>query len=276
MGIYKPSELLRYLEDSGLRPKKSLSQNFLIDQNILNKLIAKASISGKDLVVEIGPGPGAITEKLLAAGARVIAIELDSKMAAGLRRLHSNDHFRLIEGDILKTDLAKLTKGEPFKVVANLPYNITSPILSHLFDASELLTEAYVFVQKEVADRITAKPKEKAYGSLSVFCTYYADTKLLFKVSAGSFMPRPKVDSAVVKLDLRKEPRSNNPKAFFKLTRQAFNHRRKTLRSSLSSIYSKEAIEAALQKANLGPLARPEELGIDQLLELSYDLENSR
>lgn len=275
MGIYKPSELFRYLEDSGLKAKKSLSQNFLIDQNILNKLIKEANVSERDLVVEIGPGPGAITEKLLEAGASVLAIELDPKMAEGLRRFSSNERFQLVKGDILKTDLAELTKNQPFKVVANLPYNITSPILSHLFDASELLTEAYVFVQKEVADRITAQAKEKAYGSLSVFCAYYAEAKMLFKVSAGSFIPKPKVDSAVVKLSLRKKPKSNNPEAFFKLTRQAFNHRRKTLRSSLSSLYPKEVIEAALSACNLPPLARPEELSVDQLIELCHSLEAS-
>ena len=273
MGIYKPSELFRFLEDSGLRPKKALSQNLLIDQNILNKLIKEAHVSSSDLILEIGPGPGAITEKLLEIGAKVIAIELDPKMALGLKRFSKNDRFQLIEGNILNQDLAKLTQNCPFKVVANLPYNITSPILSHLFDANEALSEAYVFVQKEVADRITAKPGQKAYGSLSVFCDYYAETKLLFKVSAGSFMPRPKVDSAVIRLLLRKEPRSKNPEAFFKLTRQAFNHRRKTLRSSLCPLYPKEDIEAALKACKLAPLARPEELSVDQLIRLSESLD---
>lgn len=257
MGLYRPRELFDFLDAIGSKPRRALSQNFLIDQNIIDKLIQLAELSPGDTVLEIGPGPGAITEKLLATGAHVIAVEKDRKFAAELPRLPG--HLTLIEGDFLKLDLKPLYASGPIKVVANLPFSITAPILTRLVPLYPHISQICVIVQKEVAERMTAPVRTKAYSALSVFMQFYSEARLAFKISPGSFTPRPRVDCAVADIHPRKPPLSDE-EAFFRLVRTAFNFRRKQLQRSLRELYPPERVRFALQALQFSPQARPEEL----------------
>lgn len=256
----KPTELIAFLKEHDRHLKKSLGQNFLIDENILRKIIHSASIQPNDTVLEIGPGAGALTSLLLEK-AKVIAVEKDDFFADKLKRLSGN--LTVYQQDILKFDLSVLPKN--VKVVANLPYNITTPILSSLIEHHEHFDSLVIMVQKEVGERITAKPKSKAYGSLSIFLQFYSDVSYEFTVSRNCFLPKPKIDSAIIKLTL-KTPPLKDPAPFFKVVRKAFEKRRKMLSSSLKEFLTKEEIENALKALQLNPKARPEDLSLDQWL----------
>lgn len=267
MGLYKPSELFDFLDKAGARPKKTLSQNFLVDQNILNKVITFSALEKGDSVLEIGPGPGAITEKLLKAGAFVTAIEKDQTFAKELSRLGSKNNLRVIEGDILDIDINTLFDKRPFKVIANLPYSITTPILVKLLSSKSEVSSITTFVQKEYADRLVAQPHSKDYSSLSVFANFYSTPEFGFKVSASSFTPKPKVTSAVVKLTPH-TPLHSDERRFFELTRKAFGQRRKMLRASLADLWGKERIMHALEKIGFLDTARPEDLLAEDFVKL--------
>ncbi|MDP1835477.1 MAG: 16S rRNA (adenine(1518)-N(6)/adenine(1519)-N(6))-dimethyltransferase RsmA [Chlamydiales bacterium] len=268
--MYRPSELLLFLESIGTHPKKSLSQNFLIDGNIIRKIVETAQVVPGDLVVEIGPGPGALTEALLQAGAHVIAIEKDTVLAGALQRFSKAENsLTVITEDVLKVRLEDhIPPGKKAKVIANLPYHITTPILTGLAPKHDMLQSITVMVQKEVAERMTAPAGNHVYGSLTVFLAFYADVKYAFTVTRNCFLPPPKVDSAVVHLDVRKGKSVSDEDKFFKLTRSAFEQRRKMLRSSLRDLYTPEAVTKALEGLKLNPLARPEELSIDHFIRL--------
>lgn len=266
MGIFKPSELLKKLEELGVNPKKGLSQNFLIDGNILNKIVDLAEVKPGDKVLEIGPGPGALTEKLLERGAHLIAVEKDSTWARALKE-KSIPELSVHEADILEFDLSLISPGT--KVVANLPYHITTPILSKLVERSDLFQSITVMVQDEVAKRMTSKPKTSDYSSLTVYLSFFSEPKYGFKVKRTSFFPPPNVDSAIVRLDIKVPRAISNKERFFKMVREAFNHRRKMLRASLRTIYTKELLEKHLPNPN----ARPEEMSIDELIILFESLE---
>ncbi len=280
MSMYQPGTLWEFLNSLGIKPKKGLSQNFLIDGNILRKIVAAAEVCAGDEVLEIGSGPGALTEALLAAGAYVRAIDKDPIMAEKLDRFQTPDHRLQIEcGDILKKDFSQLSiKKGKIKVIANLPYHITTPILTRLIPLHTSISRVVVMVQDEVARRIAATAGEEDYGSFSVFSQFYADVAYAFKVSKRCFFPVPKVDSAVVVYNLR-EGLLQNPQeveGFFKLTRTAFGHRRKMLKSSLKELYNPEAVIKALKKLGLNPLARPEELSVHQFITLYTFLKETR
>lgn len=276
MALYKPTELRQFLAEQGIVPRKSMSQNFLIDGNIVKKIIKVAEIAEKDLVLEIGPGPGGLTELLLAAGARVIAIEKDYNLAAALQRLQATAKtLHVITGNALEIDLKRILSpyltepGFKAKVVANLPYNITTPLLTHLLPRSDLFSQITVMVQEEVAQRIAAKPHTSAMSSLTIFCQFFSEIHYNFKVQRNCFFPAPTVDSAVVTFALNPAPLPEEKREkFFLLTRTAYQHRRKMLRASLRKLAPADAIETALASLALPPTARPEELSLEQFLQL--------
>jgi 16S rRNA (adenine1518-N6/adenine1519-N6)-dimethyltransferase len=265
--LYTPSALHERLEALGVQAKKGLSQNFLIDGNIIRKILAASGVKAGDTVIEIGPGPGALTEALLQAGAHVIAIEKDPTFARGLT---PHDHLTVIEADVLEVSLLEILKERKgkAKVIANLPYHITTPIISRFVPLRDHISSLTVMVQKEVGDRMTAKAGTPEYGSLTVFLDYYAKTTYAFTVSPNCFFPRPKVHSAVVHLELKTPETPVNEEQFFAFTRATFQMRRKMLRASLKETYSPEALSNAFEKTAISPEARPETLSLQNFLRL--------
>jgi 16S rRNA (adenine1518-N6/adenine1519-N6)-dimethyltransferase len=274
MPIYKPSELLEFLKGLGAVPKKGLSQNFLIDSNIIHKILASANLLPGDLVIEIGPGPGCLTEALVSTDVNVIAIEKDVLLAKALERLQTPEtKLQILTADVLECPIERilaehLKPGQKAKVIANLPYHITTPIITKLIKMRDLISDLVLMVQEEVARRFIGKPCSKEYSSLTVFLHYYSLPQYLFKVSRNCFYPSPKVDSAVVKLSLSEPPKVSNEEHFFRMTRTAFEHRRKMLRRSLNELYAPNLIEQALAKMGKPVTSRPEELNLQELLEL--------
>jgi 16S rRNA (adenine1518-N6/adenine1519-N6)-dimethyltransferase len=271
MRLHRSSELRRFLEELGIDAKKGLSQNFLIDGNILRKTVRAADILPHDHVIEIGPGPGALTECLLDAGAEVTAIEIDRTFARALQRLQSDQTpLHILCEDFLKFSLEEYlpTIGKKVKVVANLPYHITTPILTKLLPLCHAIESVTVMVQKEFARRMTASPGSPDYGSFSVFTAFYSHPTYCFTVEPTCFYPQPNVQSAVVHCQLHPSLLRSNTEAFFELTRTAFQQRRKMLRTSLKLLYSAEAIERALAEMGISTTARPEELSLKEFLTL--------
>ncbi|HEX2580189.1 MAG TPA: 16S rRNA (adenine(1518)-N(6)/adenine(1519)-N(6))-dimethyltransferase RsmA [Rhabdochlamydiaceae bacterium] len=272
MPLYKPSALRAFLEEIGASPKKSLSQNFLIDGNIIRKIVTLAHIQPGDFVLEIGPGPGVLTEELLARGAHVLAVEKDRKFAEALHRLQTRDHrLTVVEGDILEQDLSKLLPPRT-KLVANLPYQITTPILTAFLPMKKFFESITVMVQKEVAARFTAFPSTSDYSSITVFVQFYSDPEYGFTVEPTCFYPPPRVKSAVVKFKLKDHPVVSSEEAFFAMTRRAFQQRRKMIRSSLKLIYDQESIDRGLEKIGKGLQVRPENLSLGDFLILSQEI----
>lgn len=271
MSVFRPSELRQFLDSLGVKARKSLSQNFLIDGNILRKIVETATVSKDDLIVEIGPGPGALTEFLLQTGARVVAIEKDRIFAKALERLQS-DRLQIFEADALEFDLSPFFSFPSIKVVANLPYQLTSPLLGKLVPLAPHIKSLTLMVQKEVADRMTAIAGSKDYSSLSLFISLYAKAKTCFVVEPTCFYPRPKVRSAVVHLDLHTPPADLHADAFIQFVRTAFGKRRKTLRSSLRDLFPPEKITSALQTLHLSEDARPETLSLKEFIQLFHSL----
>lgn len=274
MPLYRPSELQEFLNSLGISPKKVLSQNFLIDGNIVQKIVDCSQVQANELVLEIGPGPGVLTEALLAKGARVVAVERDDKLAKALTRLSDNDQQLMVYAeDILEfaiedTFARLLGVGEKIKVIANLPYHLTSVIIAKLVRMHHMISSLTLMVQEEVARRFAARPKEKDYSSFSLYLQFHADVRCACVVSPRCFFPVPKVASAVVHLTLKKPVELGNTDHFFTMTRTAFQQRRKMLRSSLRQLFAPAAIEQALQKIGVSPQARPEELSNEQFITL--------
>lgn len=267
--MHRPGDLRAFLEGLGIRPKRSLSQNFLIDGNIIRKIIRTALIQPGDRVLEIGPGPGALTGLLIESGAHVVAVEMDDTFARELPRLSKEDgDLQVINQDILKTDLETLFKGQTgVKVVANLPYHITTPILSMLMPLHAIFSSITVMVQDEVAKRFTASPQSKDWGSISVFLNYYSTPSYSFKIHSNAFYPPPKVDSAIVHFELKKGRVVSNPEELFALVRTAFQTRRKMLRVSLKRLYSSELVMDILSSLSINPQSRPEDLSLDNWID---------
>lgn len=271
MPLYRPTELLAFLESIGESPKKGLSQNFLIDGNVVQNILKTADVQAKDNILEIGPGPGSLTEALLNAGATVIAIEADGKLAAALNRLQTEDNrLHVIHADALKVPLNELRAHfqGPVKLISNLPYHITTPLLTRFISQNDWISSVVVMVQDEMAKRMCGSKDAPDYGSITVFLNFYAHVSYAFKVGKKCFYPAPKVDSAIVKFDLKAQPEGIDAETFFKMTRRAFEQRRKMLRSSLKELYPPERVLEALEKLEISPLARPEELSCEEFLEL--------
>lgn len=270
--MHKPSELHSFLNSLGVHPKKSLGQNFLIEKNIIQKILQVAEISSGDLVLEIGPGPGALTEALLEKGAKVIAVEKDEIFAKALKTRLQNHPLEVHPEDILNFS-PKNSLKEKAKIVANLPYQITSPILAKFLPLYSLFTSMTVMVQEEVAQRITAKPGTRAWNSLALLSNYHSAPEYSFRVGKNLFYPAPKVDSAVVHMPLQPPRPISDEKRFFLMTRSAFQQRRKMIRSSLKKLYASQMIEQALHEIDRSPKTRPEELSLEQFIALFEKLE---
>ena len=270
------------LERHGFTFKKSFGQNFLTDTNILQKIVDTAEIDKNVNVIEIGPGIGALTEFLAENAAEVMAFEIDDRLIPILAdTLRDFDNVKVINEDILKSDLQSRIKefanpGLPIKVVANLPYYITTPILMHLIESKIPFAEFVVMMQKEVADRISAEPNTKAYGSLSIAVQYYMTAKVAFVVPRTVFVPAPNVDSAILKMTRREQPlvQVKDEDFFFRVSKISFVHRRKTLWNNLTSHFgkadeTKAKLEQALEIAEIKPSIRGEALSISKFAKLA-------
>ena len=270
------------LERHGFTFKKSFGQNFLTDTNILQKIVDTAEIDKNVNVIEIGPGIGALTEFLAESAAEVIAFEIDDRLVPILAdTLRDFDNVTVVNQDILKVDLAQYiaefkNPDLPIKVVANLPYYITTPILMHLIESGIPFSEFVVMMQREVADRISAQPNTKAYGSLSIAVQYYMTAKVAFIVPRTVFVPAPNVDSAILKMVRRDQPavEVQDEKFFFKVSKASFVHRRKTLWNNLTSHFGKSEetkvkLTAALEQAELSPSVRGEALTLADFARLA-------
>ncbi|URZ87688.1 16S rRNA (adenine(1518)-N(6)/adenine(1519)-N(6))-dimethyltransferase RsmA [Floricoccus penangensis] len=273
------------LERHGFSFKKSLGQNFLTDPNILEKITATADLSDQVNVIEIGPGIGALTEFLARNAAEVMAFEIDDRLIPILdETLADYDNVQVVNEDILKTDLQSQIKKFknpelPIKVVANLPYYITTPILMHLIESKIPFAEFVVMMQKEVADRISAEPNTKSYGSLSIAVQYFMDASVAFIVPRTVFVPAPNVDSAILKMVRRDQPlvEVSDEDFFFKMSKMAFLHRRKTLWNNLLAQFGKAdetkvKLTKALEEAEISPTIRGEALSIPEFAKLSEAL----
>ena len=260
--------------------KKKFGQNFLTDHNILTKITETADLSKEVNVIEIGPGIGSLTQYLLEEAAEVMAFEIDKSLIPILEEtMAPYDNFTLVSEDILKVDLlSEIQKFKnpnlPIKVVANLPYYITTPILMHLIESKIPFSEFVVMMQKEVADRIAARPKTKAYGSLSIAVQYYMEASVAFIVPRTVFIPAPNVDSAILKMVRREEPlvEVEDEEWFFKTMHSSFVHRRKTLMNNMQAAFGKDSkpeIEKLLAQAEISPTIRGEALSIEEFAKLA-------
>ncbi len=258
------------LKTFNLRASKRLGQNFLIDSAVVDGIVEAAEISEGDNVLEIGPGIGTLTQGLLEAGANVTAVELDKKLPAVLAQtLEGYENFKLVQGDILKVDLEELMP-QNFKVVANLPYYITTQILLTLMERKLPVTKIVTMVQKEVAERMIAAPNSKAYGAMTVAVQFRADVRIAFDVPPESFIPRPEVTSSVVVCDIRETPFKVDETFFTKVVRAAFGQRRKTLLNSLIGAgFQREAVTKALEVAGIEPARRAETLTLEEFSRLA-------
>jgi len=272
------------LNENNLYAKKKFGQNFLTDQNILSNIVDSANIDNNTLVIEIGPGLGALTERLCQKAGFVLAYEIDSDLLPILdKNLEEFNNYNIINKDILEVDINEdinkyKNNLENVVLVANLPYYITTPIILGLLSKTTLIKKYIMMMQLEVADRICGKPKTKDYNALSIAVGYRAKATKCFNVPRTVFVPEPNVDSAVISLDLYDIPpyKANNEELFFKLIREAFNQRRKTLINNLSNSYSKELINKMLLNFNIKPNVRSEELGIDDFVNFSNYLNENR
>lgn len=250
------------------RPRKRFGQHFLHDQQVIDRLVRAIGPQPGERLMEIGPGEGVLTRPMLAEGGRVVAVELDRDLAATLaERLGRPEHLEIVQADILEVDVADLAGRQPLRVVGNLPYNISTPILFHLFEHLDALGEMVFMLQKEVVDRLVAGPDSKDYGRLSVMAAFFCDREWLFDVPASAFRPPPRVTSAIVRLRPRRldAARLALLPALQQVVRLAFGQRRKTLRNSLRTLLDESAIKAA----GIDPGLRAERLELEEFLRLA-------
>lgn len=280
MELGNPSSTIEVIKKHGFNFQKKFGQNFLVDTHVLNKIIDSADISKNDCVIEIGPGIGTMTRRLADKAGRVIAVEIDKNLIPILEdTLRDFDNIIIINEDILKVDINKLVKefndNRPVKIVANLPYYITTPIIMGLLEGEAAIESITVMVQKEVAERMNEKAGTKDYGALSLAVQYYADTYLVANVPPHCFIPRPNVASAVIKLTKHANPlvKVKDEAMMFKLIRASFNQRRKTLVNGLKNSkeldFKKELIEEALKSIGKDINIRGETLSLDEFAQLS-------
>jgi len=270
-----PKNTIEVIQKYGFAFQKKFGQNFLIDTHVLDKIIAAAGVSKDDMVLEIGPGIGTMTQYLAEAAGHVVAVEIDANLIPILQdTLKEYDNITLINNDILKVDIRELANqyngGRPIKVVANLPYYITTPIIMGLFEGNVPIDNITVMVQKEVADRMQVGPGSKDYGALSLAVQYYAKPYIVANVPPNCFIPRPNVGSAVIRLTRHQVPPVEvaDPALMFRLIRASFNQRRKTLQNGLNNSpevpYSKEQIIDAIARLGVSPTIRGEMLSLEQ------------
>lgn len=275
-----PQNTIEVLQKYKFNFQKKFGQNFLIDTHVLDKIIYSAEITKEDMVLEIGPGIGTMTQYLAEAAGKVIAVEIDKNLIPILAdTLHEYENVQIINEDVLKLDIAKIVEeqngGKPIKVVANLPYYITTPIIMGLFESHVPIDSITIMVQKEVADRMQVGPGTKDYGALSLAVQYYAKPEIVANVPPNCFMPRPKVGSAVIRLTRHEQcpVEVEDEKFMFRVIRASFNQRRKTLANGLNNApdiqVSKEDIAKALEELGVGASIRGETLTLEQFARLS-------
>ena len=282
--LSNPKETIQVLQKHEFQFKKKFGQNFLIDPHVLDKIVDAAQITKDDFVLEIGPGIGTLTQYLCENARQVLAVEIDDKLIPILKEtLQPYYNVEVLHGDILKQDIQQIADtyndGKPIKVVANLPYYITTPIIMELFESHVPLANVTVMVQKEVADRMKAEPGTKDYGALSLAVQYYAKPYIAAFVPPNCFMPRPNVGSAVIRLDcLARVPvEVHNEKLMFRLIRASFNQRRKTLQNGIANSaelsFTKEQAARAIEQAGFDVRIRGEKLGLEEFARLADELE---
>lgn len=270
-----PARCSAVLKKYGFSFRKKYGQNFLIDTGVLESIVDTAGITKDDFVLEIGPGIGTLTQYLASYAGRVVAVEIDRTLIPILEDTLSGwDNVEILSADILKTDIQKIADekngGKPIKICANLPYYITTPILMALLESGAPISDLTVMVQKEVAERMVTGPGSKEYGALSLAVQYYTKPEISFIVPPSSFMPRPHVDSAVVHMELYREPpvQVDDEAMLFKVIRASFNERRKTLQNGLSHYsefdFTKEEIKEAIEQCGLPPAVRGEKLALSE------------
>lgn len=275
-----PQNTIEVLQKYNFVFQKKFGQNFLIDTHVLDKIIAAAEITKDDFVLEIGPGIGTMTQYLACAAGKVAAVEIDKALIPILEdTLDGYDNVQVINEDVLKVDIAELAKqeneGKPIKVVANLPYYITTPIIMGLFESHVPIDSITIMVQKEVADRMQEGPGSKEYGALSLAVQYYAKPEIVVNVPPSCFMPQPKVGSAVIRLTRHSEPpvTVKSEKLLFQVIRASFNQRRKTLANGLANYGAfglpKEELQACIEELGVPVNIRGEALSLDQFAQLS-------
>lgn len=274
--LYSPKVVREIIDLYDFKFKKSLGQNFLIDKNFVDKIVDAAEIENQN-VLEIGPGIGTITYEMAKLAKKVVAIEIDQTLIPILEEnLGEFENAKVINEDILKVDLKKLVEeefnGESFKVVSNLPYYITTPIIEMLITTGIACEDMTIMVQKEVAERMVASESSKEYSSLSVFIKFYTDAKVVINLPKSVFMPQPKIDSTILNLKLRLYDDKVNQDMLFKLVRAGFNKRRKTILNSLSDVVAKDDLKLAFEKLNLVENLRAENLSLDDYINLANEL----
>lgn len=277
--LSNPKKTIEVIQKYQFDFQKKFGQNFLIDGRVLEKIMDAADIGAEDFVLEIGPGIGTMTQYLAERARQVMAVEIDRNLIPILSETLSDyDNVEILNADILKIDLRKAVEeknqGKPIKVVANLPYYITTPIIMELFESEIPVDNITVMVQKEVADRMQAQPGTKDYGALSLAVQFYAEPYIVANVPPNCFMPRPKVGSAVIRLARHQNPpvEVKNKKLLFQLIRASFNQRRKTLQNGIKNFsglsFSKEEVADALEQIGVSPTIRGEALSLEQFAEL--------
>ena len=274
--LYSPKVVREIIDLYDFKFKKSLGQNFLIDKNFVDKIVDAAEIENQN-VLEIGPGIGTITYEMAKVAKKVVAIEIDQTLIPILEEnLGEFENAKVINEDILKVDLKKLVEeefnGESFKVVSNLPYYITTPIIEMLITTGIPCDDMTIMVQKEVAERMVASESDKEYSSLSVFIKFYTDAKVVINLPKSVFMPQPKIDSTILNLKLRLYDDRVNQDMLFKLVRAGFNKRRKTILNSLSDVVAKDDLKLTFEKLNLAENLRAENLSLDDYINLANEL----
>ncbi len=281
--IASPKKTIEIIKKYDFAFQKKFGQNFLIDSHVLNKIITSSNITKEDVVIEIGPGIGSLTQQLAENAKQVIAVEIDKKLIPILEdTLSDYNNITIINEDILKVDIVKLVEekndNKPIKVVANLPYYITTPIIMGLFESNVPVDSITVMVQKEVADRMKAKPGTKDYGALSLAVGYYSEPYIVANVPPNCFMPRPKIGSAVIKLTKHKQPPVDveDAKLLFKIIRASFNQRRKTLinglYNNLDGMFDKDQLKQAIENIGLKLNVRGETLSLEEFSNLANEL----
>ncbi len=254
-----------------VRPKKSLGQNFLVDKSVIGRMIDACGLTKEETVLEIGPGTGALTRELVPRVKRLIAVETDRSLVERLREEFKGPNVEIIHADFLKCDLSKVLGKDKVKAVGNLPYYISTPIMTKVIENRHLFTEFFLTVQQEFAERIVAPPGGKDYSSFSCFNQLYTSPQMLFKIKSSAFKPAPKVDSCFLKLTMLETPAypCADEKFLFQVIRTGFSQRRKTLVNALSSLVSKEQLIELFVKAGLAANVRAEEVGLEKYVLLA-------
>ena len=272
------NEIKKIMAESGFTFSKALGQNFLVNPSVCPKMAELCGADENTGVIEVGPGIGVLTNELCKVAKKVVAIELDSRLPEILKKtLADHDNVKIVSGDVMELDLHKLIAEEfpdmEVVVCANLPYYITSPVIMKLLEEKLPIKALTVMVQKEAADRLCAQMGTRACGAVTAAVRYFSEPRLLFKVSAGSFMPAPKVDSAVIRMDVDKKPKLdvNDEKLYFRVVRGAFSQRRKTVLNSVSSALGidKATLTRAFSEAGVNPALRPEAMSLENFAALS-------